>query len=111
MPDFPIVSTGILNYSMQPTLPVKKQAVVPAYQAEADSAGTRNTGLGSQKLPTKLERYLARKAAENRPAGPPPAFQANLLEIETNLEYQIKQRAHPEFDRDARPKPATDSNQ
>lgn len=93
----------MLDYLAQSLVPLQVgQAPAPAprsYEntvpelAKSSSGQTSSQYQAAQtpRQPTEVEKYQARKLADGRPTGPPPAFQASLLEVRSDIRYVIKQ--------------------
>lgn len=87
--------TPNMNHLQEPAEPL---AIHPAEQAP---------------VPSEIDRRLS--AAQNRPAGPPPTFEASLLEIEADIDAILKRleaaREKDKTDMAIRPSPDAQSPQ
>ena len=75
-----------LSFAARPAPAAKAPAI--ANVAKSDLGQSSNDPAGARPQPTKLVKSVA--ADPDAPTGPPPAFQASLLEVESNLQTMIK---------------------
>ena len=75
----------------QRTIPAKIPAIATVKNANASGkTASRGHENRAQHPPTELQRYLAQNRPHERLIGPPPAFQTNVLDVESDIKLAIQ---------------------
>lgn len=91
MLDMPAVPMGLATQGPQQRPQPHDKPIAKLGGASSGRASAQEQNPNPPNMPTDQEIHRARNLADDGLTGPPPAFQASLLEVQSDIQFVIKQ--------------------